>query len=189
MSRAYRIRVSDSVHRVLRAGDRVSTQLEILEVLPPEQVRALLAKELEGRGYKRDGDLLSRTTGGVTITVDVATSTVTVAAQACEEVELKGEREGRAYDDDGRSAKEAREKLHRQLQSDLDKQAADKEAALQTDVSDRLEGKLCDLRQELDEVSNRVTAEALKIKAAQLGRIKEMTEDAQAGSLTIVLEV
>ena len=31
--------------------------------------------------------------------------------------------------------------------------------------------------------------EALKIKAGQLGQIKEMTEDAQAGSLTIVLEV
>ena len=41
MSRAYRIRVSESVQRVLRAGDRVSTQLEILEVLPPEQMAAL----------------------------------------------------------------------------------------------------------------------------------------------------
>jgi hypothetical protein len=189
MSRAYRIRVSDSLHRVLRAGDRVSTRLEILEVLPPEQMGKLLASELERRGYKRDGNMLSRTTDGVTVTVDVGTSTVTVAAQACEEVELKGEREGRAYDEAGRSAKDAREQLRRQLQSDLDKQAADKEAALQTDVTDRLEGKLCDLRQELDQVSNRVTAEALKIKAAQLGQIKEMTEDVQTGSLTIVLEV
>jgi hypothetical protein len=41
----------------------------------------------------------------------------------------------------------------------------------------------------LDQVVNRVTAEALKRKAAQMGRIKEMTEDPQAGSLTIVVEV
>ncbi len=60
---------------------------------------------------------------------------------------------------------------------------------MQTDVTDRLEGKLCDLRSELDQVANRVTAEALKIKAARLGQIKQMTEDAQSGSLTIVLEV
>jgi hypothetical protein len=38
-------------------------------------------------------------------------------------------------------------------------------------------------------VVNRVTAEALKRKAASLGQIKEMTEDPQAGSLTIVVEV
>ena len=36
---------------------------------------------------------------------------------------------------------------------------------------------------------NKVTADALKVKAAQLGQIKEMTEDPQAGSLTIVVEV
>ncbi len=36
---------------------------------------------------------------------------------------------------------------------------------------------------------NRVTAEALKEKAAKLGQIKQISEDAQTGSLTIVLEV
>ena len=36
---------------------------------------------------------------------------------------------------------------------------------------------------------NRVTAEALKIKAAPMGQIKEITEDEEAGSLTIVVEV
>src|SRR5580704_16128592 len=101
MSRAYRIRVSESVHRVLRAGDKVSTHLEILEVLPPEQMSELLAHELENRGYRRDGKLLVRKTDGVTVTVDTATSTVTVAAEACEQVELKGDREGHAYDEDG----------------------------------------------------------------------------------------
>jgi hypothetical protein len=158
-------------------------------VLPAEEMAALLAQELQRRGYQRDGDVLARTTDGVTISVDVAAGAVTVAAQSCAEVELQGEREGRAYDDEGRSAKQVREELGRQLQSDLDKRAADQEAALQTEVTDRLEGKLSDLRQELDEVSNRVTAEALKNRAAQLGRIKEISEDAQAGSLTIVLEV
>lgn len=189
MSRAYRIRVSESIHRVLRAGDRVSTRLEILEVLPPEQISALLAQELESRGYQRAGDELVRKTDGVTVTVDVSTGTVTVAAQACEEVELEGIREARAYDEDGRHARETREALRRQVQGDIDRHAAEKETAMQTDVTDRLEGKLCDLRSELDQVANRVTAEALKIKAARLGQIKQMTEDAQSGSLTIVLEV
>ncbi len=189
MSRAYRIRVSESVNRVLRAGDRVSTQLEILEVLPPEQMSDLLGRELESRGYQRDGNRRVRQVDGVTVRIDVVTGTVTVVAEACAEVEIKAEREGRAYEDDGRSAKKTRELLQRELQGDLERKASAQEAALQTDLTDRLEGKLCDLRQELDQVANRVTAAALKIKAAQLGHIKEMTEDVQAGSLTIVLEV
>ncbi len=56
-------------------------------------------------------------------------------------------------------------------------------------MTDKLEARLGDVRKEMDEVVNRVTAEALKRKAASMGQIKEMTEDPQAGSLTIVVEV
>jgi hypothetical protein len=189
MSRAYRIYVADSTHRVLRAGDCVSTHLEILEVLPPEQMSELLASELGGRGYQRSGTILVRHLDGVTVTVDVATSSVTVAAEDSQRVHLTSERDAHAEDDAVAEARQTREKLRRSVQSDLDKKAAAGEAAMQTEVTDRLEAKLCDLRQELDQVSNRVTAAALKIKAAQLGQIKEITEDAQTGSLTIVLEV
>ena len=45
------------------------------------------------------------------------------------------------------------------------------------------------MRKELNEAVNAVTREALKRKAAQLGQIKEMTEDPEAGSLTIKVEV
>jgi FtsH ternary system domain X5 len=189
MSRAYRIHVSDSTHRVLRAGDRVSTHLEILELLPPEQMSELLATELQGRGFQRKGTILVRHLDGVTVTVDVAASAVTVAAEGSQDVHLTGERDGLADEDSIAEARQTRESLRRLVQSDLDKKAAAGEAAMQAAVTDRLEAKLCDLRQELDQVSNRVTAAALKIKAAQLGRIKEITEDAQTGSLTIVLEV
>ena len=37
MSRAYRIRVKESVARDIRGEDCIETRLEILEVLPPEQ--------------------------------------------------------------------------------------------------------------------------------------------------------
>ena len=56
-------------------------------------------------------------------------------------------------------------------------------------MTDRLEKQLGDLRQELDQAVNRVTAESLKEKARRMGQIKEMTEDPQTGSLTIVVEV
>ncbi len=56
-------------------------------------------------------------------------------------------------------------------------------------MTDRLEGRLADLKTELDQAVNRVTAEALKRKAASMGRIKEIADDPESGSLTIVVEV
>jgi hypothetical protein len=189
MSRTYRVSVSESLSRIIKAEDRVSTQLEILQVLPPEQMAGLLADELVKQGFERDGEKLTRTQDGVKVTVDVMTGTVTVSAEASEETEVEGTREGRSYDEGGKHAKQVKEQLRSELQKDLEKKVTQKTAALQGKVTDRLEGQLRDLRQELDQVVNRVTAESLKRKAAQLGQIKEMTEDPQAGSLTIVVEV
>ena len=53
----------------------------------------------------------------------------------------------------------------------------------------RREAQLGDIRAELDRAVNRATAEALKQKAAQIGQIKQITDDEEAGSLTIVVEV
>jgi hypothetical protein len=189
MSRSYRVSIRESQNRIIRAEDHVSTQLEILEVLPPEQMADLLADELERRGFERDGTRLTRTQNGVTISVETTTGTVTVAAEASEETTIEAERSDRAYDDVGPHAKVVRENLKKQVEKDIEKKAGEKTASLQTKVTDRLEGELSDVRQELDQVVSRVTAEALKRKAAQMGQIKEMTEDPQAGSLTIVVEV
>ena len=130
-----------------------------------------------------------RRQNGVTVTVDPQTGTVTVAAEHAEQASVEGERQGRAYDDVGPHASQVRDALRQELQKDLEKQVQEKTAALQSQITDRLEGRLGDLRQELDQVINRVTAEALKRKAAQLGQIKEMAEDPESGSLTIVVEV
>lgn len=189
MSRSYRIRVSESVDRTLRAEDRVSTQLEILEVLPPEQMAGLLADELKGRGFGQEGGLLVRKEDGVRIAVDPATGTVTVIAEASEDVRVGGEKEGRAWDDTRPNSKQVREQIRTDLRKELEQKADERQAELQGKVTDRLEAKLCDLQQELDQAVNSATAEALKVKAAQLGQIKELTEDKQTGSLTIVVEV
>ena len=194
MSRAYRVQVRESLRHVVRARDHVSTQLELLDILPAEQMADLLGGALEGRGFRREGDVLVRRDAGVTITVEPVTGVVTARAEAEQQVDLEAQREGRVYDDWGGASRqkaeaELRQRLSREMKEDFDRQAEQKTAALQKEVTDRLEGQLLDLRAELDQVVNRVTAEALKRKAAQLGQIKEMTEDPQSGSLTIVLEV
>ena len=189
MSRAYRISVSESQNRVVRAEDRVSTHLELIEVLPCDQLSALLTEELKKQGFKEKDGQLVRKDKDVQVAVNPDTGEVTVSAESAEKVQLSTTRDGRAYDDAGPNAKRVKEDLKKEAVKELDKQAAAKASDLQTKVTDRLERKLGDVREELDQVVNRVTAAALKRKAAQLGQIKEITEDAQSGSLTIVVEV
>src|SRR5258707_5923878 len=98
MSRAYRIRVRESLTRVIRAHDQVSTQLELLEVLPREQLAEMLGDELEARGFKREGRTAVRAAKGVTVKVELDTGTVRVRAETAREVTLDGEKEGRAFD-------------------------------------------------------------------------------------------
>lgn len=189
MSRAYRIKVSESLNKVIRAEDHVKTELELLNILPSDQMGELLAGALEKDGFEREGDVLKKVDGDVTVTVDVKTGEVTVQASDCEELELKGQGEGRYYDDVRGSKKQAEKQARDELKRTLEDDANAKEEVLQQKMTDQLERKLSDIRQQLDKAVNKVTAEALKQKAAQIGQIKEMTEDPEAGSLTIVVEV
>jgi hypothetical protein len=189
MSRAYRIRVRESLKRNIRAEDSICTQLEVLEILPREQMKELLRGELEGRGFKQEGKEMVRRKEGVTVRVDPETGDVEVRSELSEKLELEGEKETRAYTEVGPSATKIKEGLREEVLKDLDKQAQQKQSGLQAKATERLERQAGELREELDQAVNRITAEALKQKAAQIGQIKELTEDPQSGSLTIVLEV
>jgi len=189
MSRAYRISVKESVRRVVRAEDHVRSQLEMLDILPPAQMADLLAAELIRQGFERDGDTVVRAAGDIQITVDLKSGTVTVQSVSEDEIEVSGERAAASDHRSGPHAKAIRENLQKGLIKDLEKNVSEHEKALQKQVTDKLEGQLADLRKELDQAANRATAEALKQKAAQIGQIKELTEDPESGSLTIVVEV
>lgn len=189
MSRAYRIRVSESLTRTVKAEDSVQTQLELLEVLPCDEMADLLREELKARGYAEDGEKLVRREGDVTTEIDPADGTVTVRAEAVKRETVTADQEGYAYDDIGPNEKAVKEGLRRQLQATLQKAADHAESKLQKETTAKLEGKLADLQQELNQAVNRVTAEALKRKAAQIGQIKDISEDQQTGSLTITVEV
>lgn len=190
MSRAYRIRVSESLRKVVRGGDRIGTHLEVLPLLPRDQIAALLAEELMARGFERAGDHLLRTADGVTIRIDPETGAVEVEASLHLDLDLKAQRIGFAEEDEGAPGrKETEERLRQRLQSELEQQAGQHEAELNQLATAQLETALKGIQEELDGIVNRVTIAALKRKAAQLGTIKELTEDARTGSMTIVLEV
>lgn len=189
MSRAYRIRVSEGLRRVIKAEDYVSTQLELLPVLPQGEMGELLAEQLAKRGFAEKDGMLVRRQNGVTVSVDPATGTVTAKAEVSENLQLEHSEKAVVVEDWSESRGQVEARVRSRLRKGLEQRAEQKTKKLQQDVSERLERELLGLKRELDQATNRTIAEALKRKAAQLGRIKELSDDPQSGALTIVVEV
>jgi hypothetical protein len=190
MSRAYRISMKESDTRCLKAGDEIGTQLEILDILPPEDMATLLRQELKNRGFDEQEDgTLSRNDGAVTVTVDPCTGEVTVKAQAEETVSQEAKREASGFNDVGPGEESLRTRVKEQLKQDLDKKFEQEQSRLQNEATEHLEKHLQKIQPEISEIVNKVTRDALKQKAQQLGTVKEISEDAETGSLTIKLEV
>jgi len=190
MSRAYRITVKESDTRHLKAGDEICTQLEILEILPPEDMATLLKEELKKRGFEEqeDGTML-RKDGELTVKVDPCSGEVSVKAEAEETVSQEAKRDATGFNDVGPSEKSLRDRVKDQLKTDLDKKFEQEQSRLQNKATEQLEKHLTEIQPEISEVVNQVTREALKQKAQQMGTVKEISEDAESGSLTIKVEV
>lgn len=190
MSRAYRITVKESDTRHLKAGDEISTQLEILEILPPEDMATLLKNELKNRGFEEQEDgTMSRQDGDVTVTVDPCSGEVTVKAHSEETINQEARREATGFNDVGPNEGSLRERVREQLKQDLDKKFEQEQTRLQTQATEQLEKHLQEIQPEISQIVNQVTRDALKQKAQQMGTVKEISEDAESGSLTIKLEV
>ncbi len=183
MSRAYRVTVKGSVSRVVHVEDGVCTTLELLPILPKERQSELLAEELVRRGFTRDGGVARRTEAdGVVVEVDVATGAVSVKAEATAAINIEKERTERIVEEVlERGTQAAQERINREAE----REAKAAEDTAKSEVAKKLEDKLGDLRRELDSVSARVTADALKEKARKLGEIEEMHENTETGELTI----
>jgi hypothetical protein len=187
MSRAYRLVVSESVRRHVIVSDGVQTGIDIPEVLPCEATRALLAQELERRGYTIAEGRAHHSLDGVEIVIDLADGSVTVTASASSEIESTVEGVGVIYDEHlGTSReREARAKLSEKALKEAEAVARSKEETARRANTVHLEAKLNDLQKELDDIATHVTGEALKVRAAQLGEIEELNEDPNTGALTI----
>ncbi len=186
MSRAYRISVKESLSRHVQVEDGVSSSLELLPILQKERMRESLAAELAGKGFARDGNTATRKEkDGITTEINLETGEVNVTAEGHANLELKTERTAVV---DNAVIPEREAALRETSKASLEREAKAEEEALRRKITGQLEGTLRDLKGELDSVVNRVTATALKQRAAELGQVEEVHEEAN-GSLTIKIRV
>ncbi|MBA3538954.1 MAG: hypothetical protein H0T79_04940 [Deltaproteobacteria bacterium] len=184
MSRAILVRVSESVVRTVHVEDGVESPLEMLPILAPERQSELLATELEGQGFEREGDTMKRTEpDGIEIVVDLKNAKVSVKLGANADLAETLERQGRSYDD-ARDRDKIEENLRDQVIAELDERLTERTEAMRRQVTQQLEKKLGDLRSELDDAVGRATVAALTERANQLGQVESVHGD-EAGNVTI----
>ncbi len=186
MSRAYQIQIKESVREHIRVQDGVSSSLELLDLLPPESMAEILARALSEKGFERDGSIMRRVDEGIEVEIDLEKGTVTARLSAEKDVDLTVERSRVVAEE---VAQRETERLRENVKKGLEREVDAERERLTDEVATKLEKHLVGLRKELDQVVNRVTAEALKAKAASMGEIEEITEDSETGSITIKVKV
>ena len=186
MSRAYRITVAESLSRHVQVDDGVCSNLEVLPILEKDRMGELLAAELEGKGFKREGDeAVRKEADGVTVKVNVKSGEVAITAEGHVDLKLETKRTAVVENPNSPDREKA---LRAAAKEQLVREATAEEESLRRKVTAQLEGKLKDLKGELDQVVNRVTATALKTRAAELGTVEEIHEDG-SGNMTIKVRI
>jgi hypothetical protein len=180
--RPWKLTAAPPIKQTVVADDYVETKIDLPPVLPPEEAAGLLREELRRRHFEEgEGGSMARERNGVRVEVDPPSGGVRVSVEASDEVELPP-------DNPSPCSCRMRDKLREGLSSAQQRTLTSERDRLQRAVTSRLEGSLARLGCELEGIAHRVTAEALKAKARRLGEVKQITEDPQAGSLTIVVE-
>lgn len=186
MSRAIQVQVSASESRTIHVEDGVRAPLEMLPILSRERMADLLAAELAGIGFERDGDIARRSSdSGLVVEVDLRAATVTVRLADESHERAKVTLRGRVYREDTEAAKD---RLRAKTGDALDDKFAQKADKLRQEISTKLEGTLGDVRAELDAAIGRATIAALTERAGELGEIESLVDDG-AGNVTIKVKL
>ena len=181
MSRAYSIRVSETVTKTIHVEDGLAFHLELLGILSKERMARILSEKLKEQGFEPQADeTLTKEIEGIHIQVSLETGQVTVGLAIDESIQKSDERTVIANNES---------QAHARVRKALELEIADDRAARQRKITEHLERHIGDIRTELDRVSTNVVAEALKQRAAELGEIQEIVENDETGELTIKVRV
>ncbi len=200
MSYAYRIEVKESRLVEVTGKDSFTTRVEVVDVLPAPEMVAILERRLTEAGYQRDGENLIHRDGAVEICVNPSTREVVVSTtrHGTRQVDVKLNRSLEAHTpSEITGATKRRDEIRKDLEVEakdrLDQQAKVAgnlmEQQLRENATRSLKEALPSIRAELSKIGHATQAEALEIKARQMGRVERVEHDVQNQSMTIVVKL
>ena len=173
----------------MHVEDGVQTKLELLAILPRDELGEILASELEKEGFSRDGQHMERTDEeGVRVRVDLETGAVTVDASEERELNLEAERSGVVWEE---LLEQARAAMTEEANQELVQQADIEERALRegSSIASWSAGWRVQKKTSTRPLIAPPPKGPLNAEFAQLGEIQEIHEDAESGGLTIRVKV
>jgi FtsH ternary system domain X5 len=186
MSRAYRIRVAESLRRTRTVEDHVESRLGVLAILPPDRMGELVGAALAERGFTVAGGKAVLRDGAIEIEVDLASMDVVARVQGESTVDLHTEVDGTIFNPDDAAEKA---QVVAGVRSGLERAAAAKDEEVRKVLSGELEAALVKVQPVLDAAVDAALRAALRERAAQMGEVQEVHEDAATGEMTIRIKV
>ena len=185
MSRAYRIRVSESVTRTVHIEDGLRFRLEFLDVVGSARTTALLREALLDAGFEMGDDgRARRTTDNVEILIDPTTGEVELRQDAEATITKEGSA-SRAVVSPEQGKAAAKAQLEVRLEAEVQAEAE----ALRVRITTELERHVPSIQTELNRIANTVVGTALEERARALGDIEEIQRDEATGELLIRVRV
>lgn len=175
MSRAYWVKLSTSVSDTIHANDRATHKIDLEAVVPAGEMTDIVTDALEEAGWaRRDDGRFEKRIGDVTLTWDVDKSEVEARVEASQSVSQDVHAEGRGYDQ-SHAQTDAEQRLEREATRVRDAIAGEQER-LQQQLTQRLSESEERRVREINEVLQRVYAEAVKRKARRMGNVTSVQE-------------
>ena len=193
MSQTYKVRVKQTIRDTVNVGREWRQKIDLLQLLPADRMGGLLALELEKDGWEKAQDgKVTKKHDQFDLEFDPVTRQLKIVYEQEQDIELDIDREIDVYDyldDESRANQEGHRKVIREADAELKEESQ----LLEKEMLKELESTQDEMLQEIDQVMQdkveKAQIEALKEKARSLGDIQSISENIEAGEVTIRVKV
>tara|TARA_Y100000589_G_scaffold77713_1_gene71468 strand:- start:1278 stop:1859 length:582 start_codon:yes stop_codon:yes gene_type:complete len=193
MSQTYKVRVKQTLRDTVSVGREWRQKIDLLQLLPADRMGGLLALELEKDGWQRAQDgKVSKEHDQFDLEFDPVTRQLKIVYEQEKEVEMDVDREVNVYDyadDESRANREGHRKVIQEADGELQEEVQLLEKEMLTELESTQDQMLEEIDKMIQEKVEKAQIEALKEKAKSLGDIQSVSENTEAGEITIRVKV
>ena len=193
MSQTYKVRVKQTLRDTVNVGREWRQKIDLLQLLPADRMGGLLALELQKDGWQKAQDgKVTKTHDQFDLEFDPVTRQLKIVYEQEKDVEMDVDREVNIYDyadDESRANREGHRKVIQEADGELQEEVQLLEKEMLTELESKQDQMLQEIDQMMQDKVEKAQIEALKEKARALGDIQSISENTEAGEITIRVKV
>jgi len=185
MSQMYRVQIKETVCITTESKDELKRTISLQQILAREEMEDIFKELLQQKGLQKDGEIYRLDVQGVELSIDTNATNARGEKTIVSTLRLSKEREDMVevsieemVDLDFVKKSEAHDVVRNRVDVDnhTSKQRKELQSALDSELVEELQEAAEKTEELLHEILQETYAEALKRKAAQIGRVLEQSE-------------